>query len=140
MKRSFINHVVHFLDAKFNMKTFTLKTEIFPHPHTGLRIGNNILRTLNQFGLEDRKVIDVSDNGANVKAGIEKAKIRRLACSAHNLHLFISKDIPKSDNFSAINILISKLKTIYKAVTYKHDKLCNIFEAEQTSETCRRYF
>lgn len=131
MKRSFINHVVHFLDTNFTMKTFTLKTEIFPHPHTGLKIGNNILSTLKEFGLNDRKVIAVSDNGANVVAGIRNAKIHRLPCSAHNLHLFISKDCLKSDNFSAITILVPKLKTIFKAVMYKHDELNKIFEKKQ---------
>lgn len=132
MKRSFINHVVHFLDEKFAMKTFTLKTEIFPHPHTGLKISKNILSTLKEFGLENRKVIAVSDNGANVIAGIRMAKIHRLPSAAHNLYLFISKECLKADNFSAITILISKLKTVFKAVImYRHDELSKIFEQEQ---------
>lgn len=106
VNRSFINFRAHFADSKFCMQVFTLKTEIFPHPHTGLRIGNNISQTLLDFGLNEKLVFAVSDNGANVVAGIRNAKLNRISCSAHNLHLFVSKDILKSENFAVILALI----------------------------------
>lgn len=133
VKRSFVNYKVHFTSDDFQMKMFALKTEIFPHPHTGLRIAHNILETLKDFGLESKDVFAVSDNGANVVAGIRQANIRRIACSAHNLHLFISNDILKSPLFSVTLATIKKLKMIFKALTYKPDELSRIVEINEQS-------
>lgn len=94
-RRSFINYRVHYC-SNFEMVTVTLKTAIFEHPHTAVRIKDNIISTLEEFNLSKKEIIAVTDNGANIVAALRLAKIQRLSCISHCLHLFLTSDISKN--------------------------------------------
>lgn len=103
-----------------------MKTELFKHPHTGARIKENIKNTLLEFGLQDKTVTAVTDNGSYVISGLRLAKIDRLPCTAHSLHLFLSKDIFKKS--PTLDTIVTKLKPIYRTLTYKYDDLIKYAE------------
>jgi hypothetical protein len=123
---SYINYRVHFCDKNFRLKLVTLKTEFFPRPHTMGRMKKSILDTLAEFNLQDKKIIAVTDSGSDVVAGCRLAGLKRFGCSCHALHLLVAYDILKKNQFQPINVLMLKLKTIYRAMTFKHAELTRI--------------
>lgn len=121
-KRPYMTFRIHFCQD-FKISVISLKTELFHHPHTGVRICQSIESTIQEFNLSGKKILAISDNGSNVVSGLRLANIERMSCAAHNLHLFISADIMKQKIFEPLAVLIKKLKSIYKALTYKYDEL-----------------
>lgn len=80
--------------------------------------------------MDKKQIIAVTDNGSNIVKALRLANIKRLSCMAlaHNLHLFISRDIFANPEFSVLNTIVSKLKLIYKALVYKHEELAQYAE------------
>lgn len=111
-RRPYMTFRIHFC-KRFEITVLSLKTEIFHHPHTALRISQSTAATLAEFNLTGKKILAVSDNGANVVAGLRLANIGRISCAAHNLHLFISTDIIEQQFFAPLATIIKKLKNIY---------------------------
>jgi hypothetical protein len=91
------------------LEILTLKISLFHHPHTAIRIRDDIEATIAEFGLKEKRLMAVSDSGANILAGLRLAKIPRIACVAHNIHLLIATDILKNLRFEAIAVLKIKL-------------------------------
>lgn len=98
-RRSFVNYCIQYC-KDFQIYNYNLKTEIFEHPHTALRINDNINEMLEEFGLTTKKIIAVTDNGSNIVPGLQKANIPRVSCCMHNLHLFLTVDIMKPEELN----------------------------------------
>lgn len=121
-RRAFIVYRVHFyLNNMVNV--LTLKTALFPHPHTARSIRDDFELTVNDFNLQNKKITAVTDSGSNIVAALKLAGVKRLPCAAHSLHLFLSKDILCNDQFDVLSRIVNKLKKIYKTLTYKHDEM-----------------
>jgi hypothetical protein len=110
-QRALINYEVHYCDTDFNLRVVTLKTALFPRPHTDDRIKDNIAETLVEFHLEQKKSMVVTDNGSNIVAALKRAKVPRIPCVAHKL-LLIIEEILKTRNMSTI------LKALEEAVEF----------------------
>jgi hypothetical protein len=132
-QRALINYKVHYCDTDFNLRVVTLKTALFPRPHTADRIKENIAETLVEFHLEQKKFMAVTDNGSNIVAALKRAKIPRMPCVAHKLHLLIAHDIMQNPDFSVLQILVAKMKTIFQALTYRNDQLEDILKTRNMS-------
>lgn len=124
-RRPYINMKVHICD-NFNLKVFSLNTVLFQHPHTAIRIKQNISATLSEFNLKNKQIFMVSDSGSNIVVAARLAQIHRLPCLAHKIHLLIKKDILCNDEFTAIFDLLKKFKEIYRTLIYKEDDLKEI--------------
>lgn len=132
-RRSFVNYCIQYC-KDFQIYNYNLKTEIFEHPHTALRINDNINEMLEEFGLKTKKIIAVTDNGSNIVAGLQKANIPRVSCCMHNLHLFLTVDIMKPEELNVLPTLICKMKVICRALTYKTGKLERIHEIQESAK------
>lgn len=134
-RRAFVNYRIHYR-KNFELNVITLKTEIFPHPHTATRLKDHIKDTLDQYKLENKTIIAVTDNGANIVKALSDAKVKRMPCSDHSLHLFLSSDVYKNKDLSALPVINLKMKTIVKALTYKCEELANIREMRENTPFC----
>lgn len=121
-KISYINIKIHFAE-EFSLKCVSLKTEHFPHPHTGKAVGEKVLQTLQFFKLENKKIRAVSDGGSNIVSAMKIQNIERFGCLAHTLHRFLTYDILTNPLFSSLNQIILKLKNIFRAVTYRGEEI-----------------
>jgi hypothetical protein len=83
-------------DKNFRLKLVTLKTELFPRPHTMSRVKKSILDTLAEFNLENKNIIAVTDSGSDVVAGCRLAGLKRLSCSCHTVLFFQYWNIGKT--------------------------------------------
>jgi hypothetical protein len=84
-RRAHINYKLHYCTENFKLAVLTLKTTLFLHPHTAIRIRDDIEATIAEFGLKEKRLTAVTDSGANILAGLRLAKIPRIACVAHNI-------------------------------------------------------
>jgi hypothetical protein len=116
-RRSYSTYTLHFNTPDFEMKSVTLKTSIFSNDHTGENIKNDILATHKQFGLEEKKIIYVTDQGPNVVKACRLACLDRLGCVAHGLHNLVVRDGLAS--VPALEHTINKAKDVVKTFTYK---------------------
>lgn len=124
-RRAFITMQLHYCKNDFELFHCTLKTEAFPHPHNKVRIKSKINEVIKQFGLEHKEIIAVSDNGRNIVAGcnITESVKKHFSCAAHNLHLFLTKNLLEDPQFTPLSTCLEKLRRIYRKLMYKHQEL-----------------
>ncbi|XP_061399256.1 zinc finger BED domain-containing protein 4-like [Musca vetustissima] len=130
---SYINIKVHFCQ-NFQMQIVTLKTEIFPRPHTGLAVVEKIEEALCEFNLLEKNICAVTDGGSNIVSALKIKNIPRYGCMAHVLHRFLMEDILNNKSFENINNIISKLKKIYGSLMYSYEEISNIQNMEEQND------
>jgi hypothetical protein len=114
---------MHFSTADFCMHNIVLRTVVFPESHTGENIKAAMDETVRLFGLQDKRIIYVTDQGSNVVKACKLADVERYGCVAHGLHNLIMTDgIGKCD---LARTIIDKVKELIKSFTYKTSFLEN---------------
>lgn len=129
----YITFTYHFINDEWKMHSTVLKTTYFEHPHTAVNIRTHITRLLDEYHLQDKNIIFVTDGGGNVKAACKLLKKKRLNCVAHQLNRLIQYDLMDKNKFriEPIITLIEKLRKIQRALIYKYEQLKNIYERDK---------
>ncbi|XP_075161995.1 uncharacterized protein LOC142234698 [Haematobia irritans] len=130
-KIAYINIKVHYCD-QFQLKSISLKTEHFPHPHTGVTIGEKI--DLQQFKLTHKDFKAVTDGGTNIISALKMKQIERFPCLAHTLHRFIMHDVLEDTSTSEIKTIITKLKSVFRHLTYRSEDIQNIQQLKENEQ------
>jgi hypothetical protein len=116
-KRSYMTVTVHFCLSNFRMQSMVLCTSVFTAAHTGDNIAAQLKKILIQFGLEDKTLIYITDQGSNIVKACRIAGWERFGCSAHGLHNLIAVDgVAKGLD---VHKIIGKVKDIIKTFTFK---------------------
>lgn len=129
-RASYVTFTCHWM-IDYKLKSVTLKTEAFPHPHKGDDIRNAFQQLLAEFKLMDKTIIAVTDGGTNIIKACRLLNLKRLPCVAHSLHNIIMKDLMKSDELVNFRTIISKVKKLLMALTYKSADLEDLYDTEQ---------
>jgi hypothetical protein len=98
---SYLSLTAHFIDSSFVYHRFILNVKHFPGSHTG-DIADNVTKILQEWNLTDVHLI-VTDEGANMKAGIEKTQLPRRPSPAHLPHRVVTDIIFTQP--SVVNVL-----------------------------------
>ena len=116
-RRSYITFTLHFCNVDFELKSVTLKTVLFAGQHTGDNIKQEMIKTADEFLLDGKKIIYVTDNGSNIVKACKLAGVERLGCIAHGVHNLITVDgISKTESVKKI---VSDVKDIVHKFVYK---------------------
>lgn len=115
------------MDDNDELMSVPLKTDRFSGPHTGAAILQEIIHTVNDFGLkEDMIFAAVSDAASNMRSGLKK--FLHVRCVDHRIHRSLTADFYKTCPGKEVVTLRSKLMRIYRRLIYKKDliqKLAN---------------
>lgn len=84
---------------------------------------------MTEFKLTDKTA--VTDGGTNIIKACRLLNLKRLPCVAHSLHNIIMEDLMKSEELVYFRTIISKVKKLLKALTYKSADLEDLYDAEQ---------
>ncbi|KAJ8937235.1 hypothetical protein NQ314_011990 [Rhamnusium bicolor] len=85
---SFLAVTAHFLNNNFEFKTCLLECISFPESHTSLNLATGLKKISNEWNIDDKILIVVSDNAVNIKKAIrDELKLKHFGCYAHNLNL-----------------------------------------------------
>lgn len=113
--RAYISVTCHFT---FNNKIMNsvLNVKEIPEAHTGQNIASALLDCFNEWGINEKIVTIVSDNGANIKnAIVQHLQKRHHPCVAHTLNLCVTDSLNAKDKDKTMEIvkpLLSKCKAI----------------------------
>lgn len=130
---SYINIKVHYCQ-QFKLEVVTLKTEIFPRPHTATAVAEKIKVSLMEFNLSNKNICAVTDGGSNIVAALKTENISRYGCIAHALHRFLSHDVLNNKSFNHINTIISKLKDVYRSLMYSSEEITRLQNIEEQNK------
>jgi hypothetical protein len=120
-RRSYAAFTLHFCNDDYELKSLTLKTALFEGAHTGENIKQEMEETAEEFGIQSKKIIYVTDNGSNIVKACRLAKVERMGCIAHGLHNLITVDgIAKTPEVKAV---VDSAKEIVKTFMYKSSLL-----------------
>lgn len=145
-KNPYITLSVRFMDCALNLINLVVTTEQLEHPHTGETIARTIQDILMSYGLQDRQVIAVGDNGRNIvrigphitgnrnKEGCMLQCKQYCRCLGHNIHLCFTQDMPKQKQFDPALKVIAKMKRIHGVLAYKSIELKAEYQRQQLNE------
>jgi hypothetical protein len=91
-----------------------LKTSVLHDRHTGENIRDDVLHTLSLFGLQNKKIQYVSDQGANVKKACRLLGNEGHPCLGHAIHNHILRD--GILQVSEISSILKRCREQYKAL------------------------
>lgn len=112
----------HWITEDFTRVQTVLNAHSFPGSHTGDAISKQINDMLRDWNIEKSKVhLFVSDNAANAKSGLAKAKVGAAWCFAHTLQLVVGDAIfsqrAVSDMLSVSRCIVGHFKHSTLAVS-----------------------
>ncbi|CAG8629122.1 2535_t:CDS:1, partial [Diversispora eburnea] len=79
-----------------------LNVEKIPYSYTGVEIAHHVSEVFDDWNLEDKIIIIVTDNGSNVKSVVTRLEKDWIPCTAYTLQLSVTKGL------KIINSLITK--------------------------------
>lgn len=128
---SYINYWIFWINDSWEMQKLCLGLKRFPHPHTGQLLADAFNKIKDEYKLNNKRIIAVTDSGGNVKLGCRILGLEREACQCHNLHLLVANDlIQKHPELQPVRDLIKKMKDIKKTLIYKYEDLKRIRDDE----------
>ncbi|KAJ6642307.1 E3 SUMO-protein ligase ZBED1, partial [Pseudolycoriella hygida] len=127
---SYINYWISWIDPDFVMQNVCLKTEYFPHPHTGEEITKAFEDVKSEFGLTDKKFRGCTDNRSNVKKASEILDFDWDSCLAHDLNLLVATNLLEHDDMEEVRSLIHKMKQINKALMFRYEDMKKMHDDE----------
>nr|CAG8656639.1 5008_t:CDS:2 [Entrophospora candida] len=91
-KEGYIGVTCHWLSPKFEPIDILLAIERMPYPHTNEIILNYLKNLVEEFGLSNKIICGVTDNGSNMRKAFDTWEgVERLPCTAHTLQLSVNK-------------------------------------------------
>lgn len=106
---SFMAVTAHFLNDNMELKSYCLDCTEFNDRHTGQNIGDRIMTIARAWDIDYKVTAVVSDNAANVVAGVKMTGFRHLSCFAHSLNLVVQKSL---EHIAPVTVKVSTEKTI----------------------------
>lgn len=117
----FIAVTAHFIDDNFQIKSILLEVSSCSVNHTSINLANELTRITSDWGVENKILLALSDNAANIKKAIsEELHWKHLGCLAHTINLIVK------DALVTVDPLISKVSDIvshFKRSTVAKNKL-----------------
>uniref|UniRef100_A0A3Q2CC25 HAT C-terminal dimerisation domain-containing protein n=1 Tax=Cyprinodon variegatus TaxID=28743 RepID=A0A3Q2CC25_CYPVA len=104
----------HIINEHWQMEAYVLETSSFPGQHTAENICSQLTRIVEEWGIKDKIVAVVTDNGANMVAAVRKAGWAHYPCFAHTLNLVVK------DSFKAVPGLLEIQKKSSAIVSFFH--------------------
>lgn len=114
---SYLTVTAHFLVGK-ELKSAVLDSKPVRDRHTGENIADALREILDDFGVSQKVVCFVTDNGANVALAIRLLGYRHLSCVAHTTNLAVKEALEAVDEVTdAINAAKHNV-THFRLVTF----------------------
>jgi len=119
-KESFMAITIHFIDSNFSLKSVLISCSAFNESHTSNNLSAEIKKTVDEWQLDGKIELAVSDNASNIKNALSSLKFKHMGCFAHTLNLVVQSAITLE------NDLVDKVKTIvthFRKSTVANNKL-----------------
>lgn len=89
----FMTFTLHWISpTETKLRSCTLQTNFFPHPHTADNIVEELKKVLTEFNLNSKIITLITDGGSNMIKAARDMKVSRVPCVAHGLHNLVMVD------------------------------------------------
>lgn len=78
---------------------------------------------MSEFGLENKNITAVTDNGTNMTAACRLLNLERFPCMAHGIKNLLMTDMLENESMKDLRALVQKLRTTQHALVYRHAML-----------------
>lgn len=119
---SYNTYILHYVTQNGKLQSRVLKTSQFEHPHTGERIRDDVLLLIQEYGLESKKIVCVTDGAANMAKAIRLLHFKHIICIAHSTNNLI-KDTLKHPDVEKIGKLLEKIRKAQRHLLYRYEEL-----------------
>ena len=131
-RNPYLGIIINFINDEWKQEKILLRCPELPHPQTGAAIKDMLEKTLKEFNIDKKKIVGVTDNGANIKSAFRLMKVDRMSCVGHNMHLLLQTD--GCDKVIEVAEVIKTLKKIHLAIIYrKHEMMAGEITKKQKS-------
>ena len=122
----YITVTCHFITSEWELISVVLSTINVPGDHTADNIAEKLKNITDEWNISDKLVAAVTDNGANMVAGIRLNGWKQLPCFAHTLNLVVQDSINNDKDISAIKEKCKKIVAYFHRSSKATDRLDHI--------------
>ena len=124
---SFISLTVHFVNSSFAFKNYMLCNKALTELHTGETIATTLRSCLTEWNILFEKIsCFITDNGANVKKGINILEADNKFCAAHTLQLVVNAALTCNATLIGCIGTVRKIVAHFRHSTSASDELKKI--------------
>ncbi|MBN3281745.1 ZBED4 protein, partial [Polyodon spathula] len=117
----------HFID-NWQMQEFVLETCSFCGQHTADNISLELKRITDEWGIAQKVVAVVTDNGANMVSAVHKAGWKHYPCFAHTLNMVVK------DGIKAVPEVVQLLEKCKLGLRFRGQVFEQLFERSNSKE------
>lgn len=121
-KHSYCTYTYHYM-KDWTICSTVLKTARFDHPHTANSLKDNFRSVANEYSIENKSLVAITDGGLNMIKCLELLNIERIGCVLHSCNRLIVHDLMKNDSMEPLQKILSKLKKAQRKLCFKHAEL-----------------
>ncbi|XP_051809325.1 E3 SUMO-protein ligase ZBED1-like [Acanthochromis polyacanthus] len=141
---SYITITSHHISNDWEMVTHVLQTRAMHESHTGNNIADLLKRAIEEWGLQDKDPVIVTDNASNMSIAADLAKMMHFKCFAHTLNLASQRAL----KLPAVQRLLGRVRritsffrrsTIASHVLKEKQKLLNLQQHKLQTDVVTRW-
>lgn len=132
--RAYSTYTFHQVDGDWNLKSRVLKTGLSDTPHTAVNICDEFNKVVDEYQLNNKKIICITDSAANMVAACRLIDNHREPCLAHKANTLIQKDLLSNQTVKDIPALLVKIRSAQKKLMYKFEMLQQLRETDNQNQ------
>lgn len=121
--RSFNTYTYHFVNKNWCLESRVLKTSLFEGSHTGQNLCDDYKRMITEYGLENKKVVCITDSAPNMVLACRLIDNKRIPCIAHKTNSLIQKDLMADSSSKILRDLLKKVREGQSKLLYRHEEM-----------------
>lgn len=132
--RAYSTYTFHQIGDDWSLKSRVLKTSLSDSPHTAQNICDEFNHVVNEYQLNDKKIVCITDSAANMVAGCRLIGNHREPCLAHKANTLIQKDLMSNATVKEIPALLAKIRAGQKKLMYRFEMLQQIRDEDNQNQ------
>lgn len=128
--QDYITVAVYYLSPDWEMRSAILETKQLATNHTTSDIAEELYKTINAWGLEQRISCVVTDNGVNIVAAVFLLDLPHVPCYAKTLNSVIQDSMKSVSPVYDMKKMVSNTATFFHQNSKAAEKLVNLQEAQ----------
>lgn len=109
---AYLGVTAHYINENFTLKSVLLECTAIQGEHSTTNITEHLNRKVQNFKLNDKFLILITDNASNMKKVAGKMGVKHFGCYAHTLNLIVKHCTTENTADERVRGLINKVKTI----------------------------
>lgn len=107
-QEGYLAATAHYINQEFELETSLLQCYTLTGPHTAVNLSRELNDIVNEWKLDKKIRLVVSDNAPNVQNCIKELQLKNFGCFAHTINLIAKNSL----NLPDVELFLTKLRAI----------------------------